>query len=300
MITHHNLLEPVFIVSILQNVLDVLGVPESFPDGNPQRAIYCSRTLNLRSIKAIGGGERFLGGGDKGLSWQTGDPASTVARHHHVCAASPLPHTSPPHCASTKQSLTLVLQPPFTATHQAVPVLQAASALCCLACPMHPRHHNLCRCAADVPLLLCRAGYDMDYTLIHYDVNAWEGRAYEYGLDSLRQQVGRLCHVTLHTCTPPRPSFSCVWLHLLSGQCCQMGAHALGHSTSQSMLLQARTKEVRLPVCVSAPGCITTCLSPKTQTIMSARRPCLTCVCCCWCCVCPVCGAGYPCGGPQV
>ena len=32
------------------------------------------------------------------------------------------------------------------------------------------------------------SGYDMDYTLIHYDVNAWEGRAYEYGLESLRQQ----------------------------------------------------------------------------------------------------------------
>lgn len=27
-----------------------------------------------------------------------------------------------------------------------------------------------------------------DYTLIHYDVNAWEGRAYEYGLETLRQQ----------------------------------------------------------------------------------------------------------------
>jgi len=67
-----------------QGVLNVLGVPESFPEGNPQRAIYCSRTLNLRSIKAI--------------------------------------------------------------------------------------------------------GYDMDYTLIHYDVNAWEGRAYEYGLETLRQQ----------------------------------------------------------------------------------------------------------------
>ncbi|GFH06129.1 uncharacterized protein HaLaN_00708, partial [Haematococcus lacustris] len=67
-----------------QAVLDVLSVPESFPEGNPQRAIYCSRTLNLRSIKAI--------------------------------------------------------------------------------------------------------GYDMDYTLIHYSVDAWEGRAFAYGLDTLRQQ----------------------------------------------------------------------------------------------------------------
>ncbi|MCO5561073.1 hypothetical protein L7F22_014694 [Adiantum nelumboides] len=28
-------------------------------------------------------------------------------------------------------------------------------------------------------------GYDMDYTLIHYNVNAWEGRAYEYGMENL-------------------------------------------------------------------------------------------------------------------
>ncbi|CAL8467153.1 g6689 [Coccomyxa elongata] len=30
-------------------------------------------------------------------------------------------------------------------------------------------------------------GYDMDYTLIHYDVNAWEGKAYAYGLQWLRE-----------------------------------------------------------------------------------------------------------------
>lgn len=29
-------------------------------------------------------------------------------------------------------------------------------------------------------------GYDMDYTLIHYNVVAWEGRAYDYCLDNLR------------------------------------------------------------------------------------------------------------------
>eukprot|EP00798_Chlamydomonas_sp_ICE-L_P002058 gene2058-18236_t len=65
-----------------QLYLDALRVPENLPEGNPQRAIYCSRTLNMASIKAI--------------------------------------------------------------------------------------------------------GYDMDYTLIHYDVNAWEGRAYECGLEALR------------------------------------------------------------------------------------------------------------------
>ncbi|CAI7921602.1 unnamed protein product, partial [Closterium sp. NIES-53] len=29
-------------------------------------------------------------------------------------------------------------------------------------------------------------GYDMDYTLIHYNVNAWEGRAYDYAMENLR------------------------------------------------------------------------------------------------------------------
>jgi hypothetical protein len=41
-------------------VLDELEVPPAFPHSNPQRSIYCSRTLNLRSIKAIGGGQRTL------------------------------------------------------------------------------------------------------------------------------------------------------------------------------------------------------------------------------------------------
>eukprot|EP00798_Chlamydomonas_sp_ICE-L_P025806 gene25806-11481_t len=34
--------------------LDALRVPENLPEGNPQRAIYCSRTLNLGAVKAIG------------------------------------------------------------------------------------------------------------------------------------------------------------------------------------------------------------------------------------------------------
>lgn len=29
-------------------------------------------------------------------------------------------------------------------------------------------------------------GYDMDYTLIHYDVNAWEGKAFYYMLQNLQ------------------------------------------------------------------------------------------------------------------
>ncbi|KAG0554463.1 hypothetical protein KC19_12G093800 [Ceratodon purpureus] len=31
-------------------------------------------------------------------------------------------------------------------------------------------------------------GYDLDYTLIHYNVRAWEGKAYEYGLKNLNLQ----------------------------------------------------------------------------------------------------------------
>ena len=44
-------------------------------------------------------------------------------------------------------------------------------------------------CSRTLNLRSIRAiGYDMDYTLINYDVNAWEGRAYAYGLESLREQ----------------------------------------------------------------------------------------------------------------
>jgi hypothetical protein len=38
----------------LQSVLDELDVPHRWPAGSPERGVYCSRTLNLRSIKAIG------------------------------------------------------------------------------------------------------------------------------------------------------------------------------------------------------------------------------------------------------
>ena len=38
-------------------------------------------------------------------------------------------------------------------------------------------------------------GYDMDYTLIHYKVTEWEGRAYMYAKENLKQvrfQIKRL------------------------------------------------------------------------------------------------------------
>ncbi|XP_047180650.1 cytosolic purine 5'-nucleotidase-like [Vigna umbellata] len=30
-------------------------------------------------------------------------------------------------------------------------------------------------------------GYDMDYTLVHYNVKAWEGRAYDYCMENLKK-----------------------------------------------------------------------------------------------------------------
>lgn len=38
----------------MQGILTDIGVPQSYPEGLPHRAIFCSRTLNLRSIQAIG------------------------------------------------------------------------------------------------------------------------------------------------------------------------------------------------------------------------------------------------------
>lgn len=38
----------------VQGILTDIGVPQSYPEGLPHRAIFCSRTLNLRSIQAIG------------------------------------------------------------------------------------------------------------------------------------------------------------------------------------------------------------------------------------------------------
>lgn len=40
-----------------------------------------------------------------------------------------------------------------------------------------------------------------DYTLVNYDVNAWEGRAYEYGLKMLKE-VG--CNVDGDSCHFPQ------------------------------------------------------------------------------------------------
>ncbi len=43
----------------LQAMLEDIGIPSSqYPEGNPERAVFCSRTLNLRAIQAIG--ERLL------------------------------------------------------------------------------------------------------------------------------------------------------------------------------------------------------------------------------------------------
>lgn len=49
-VSHSQVYPAVF----LQSVLDELEVPHRWPAGSPERGVYCSRTLNLRSIKAIG------------------------------------------------------------------------------------------------------------------------------------------------------------------------------------------------------------------------------------------------------
>jgi len=33
-------------------------------------------------------------------------------------------------------------------------------------------------------------GFDLDYTIVHYDVDAWEGRAYSYGMAALKDRMG--------------------------------------------------------------------------------------------------------------
>lgn len=39
---------------VTELLMDLGVAPTSYPAAKPQRAIYCSRTLNLRSIVAIG------------------------------------------------------------------------------------------------------------------------------------------------------------------------------------------------------------------------------------------------------
>lgn len=49
------------------------------------------------------------------------------------------------------------------------------------------------------------AGYDMDYTCIHYDVNAWEGKAYKCALLTYwPRKAGRKC-VLAQTCAACAP-----------------------------------------------------------------------------------------------
>lgn len=99
-----------------QALLQEMGISAASPESMPNRAIFCNRALNLRSIKAIGYG------------------------------ADPLPPFPPP---------------PLT----------PSSPLC----PPTRQHLR----AVPPPA-------DMDYTLIHYNVNEWEGLSFEYGLDYLR------------------------------------------------------------------------------------------------------------------
>lgn len=41
-------------------MLDEIGIESSqYPNGHPERAIFCSRTLNLRAIQAIGAWQKL-------------------------------------------------------------------------------------------------------------------------------------------------------------------------------------------------------------------------------------------------
>ena len=54
--------------------------------------------------------------------------------------------------------------------------------------PQHSQPHRAVFCNRTMNLRSIQAiGWDMDYTLIHYDVRMWEGKAYSYGLQYLRE-----------------------------------------------------------------------------------------------------------------
>ena len=148
----------------VQELLGRMHIPPNYPKGLAHRAVYCSRTLNLRSIQARRPRPAAWSGA-AGLS-QTPKPHAGVPAGPDACSLACRPlgttwceHPStiltsrlPSHtigCPRAAQALTL---PP------ARPVLEVMCAL-------------------------------QDYTLIHYDVEAWEGKAYAYGLKYL-QDVG--------------------------------------------------------------------------------------------------------------
>ena len=105
-----------------------LKVAPQYPKGMANRAIFCSRTLNLRSIQAIG------------VPMQTNMKCDWFVTG---CKFHASRHVGSIHCCSRISR-------------------------CCL-------YHG------HVP-----AGYDMDYTLVHYDVDAWEGKAFNYMLQNLQ------------------------------------------------------------------------------------------------------------------
>ncbi|KAJ7559103.1 hypothetical protein O6H91_04G070100 [Diphasiastrum complanatum] len=67
---------------------------------------------------------------------------------------------------------------------------EAEALLANLDIPAHYPHGTTSRgifCSRTLNLRsITTIGYDMDYTLIQYNVNAWEGRAYKYGMENLR------------------------------------------------------------------------------------------------------------------
>ena len=54
--------------------------------------------------------------------------------------------------------------------------------------PAQPQRAVFCSRTVNMRSIRC-IGYDMDYTLIHYKVTEWEGRAYMYAKENLEQVV---------------------------------------------------------------------------------------------------------------
>jgi hypothetical protein len=83
----------------VQEVLDCLDVSHNSPD----RAVYCSRTLNLRSIKCIGYDLDYVRGGARGVGF-TCAPFPELGHTRRCPTVIPLHTPLPPRPSSTMTS----------------------------------------------------------------------------------------------------------------------------------------------------------------------------------------------------
>jgi len=143
----------------------------------PQRAIYCSRTLNLRSIQARPAAARPRPAGAARAPPMAARAGSPLAERPDCGAAGLVPcsGTSWPRVCGTQ------LQKCAVCTGACQVRVGAWSG------PLGERASPRARCGAAAAQVI---GYDMDYTCVNYNVEAWEGRAYSYGMQA-RLRRGR-------------------------------------------------------------------------------------------------------------